>query len=398
MNLRQRVHRALIIEGEERTAMNLDIPNDIRTLHKAFKAKGRELVVVGGAIRDAYMGEVPKDWDLASDAPPDEVIKILNTQRYYIKDIKETGKAFFVIRAFTDNDEYEIATYRKDIYGAPEGDDGRRPKSVEITDIVGDMSRRDLTVNALYYDLDTNEVVDLVGGAEDLKNKRIRSVGSSEQRFGEDKIRILRAMRFAARLDGTIDDDMNTVLNAGVDMSQLAREVVMEEFLKGIKTPKTTGKYLTLLNHYNLLEQVFPGIIKGKVSEDTFMANQNTKLVVASLLAPFANPNIESQLMGLKYSGEFAKDVAFLINTLPNFTPDLISDMKSKRKNVKVSDGEIMEFARIKGLDERLIQAALSFKYPSVDGNEVAQKFGLQKKALGDKINALTVNNFRASL
>jgi hypothetical protein len=115
MNLKESLRIALLLkESEVRVPKNIDIPKDIRMIHKVFTTKGKELFVVGGSIRDALLGKAPKDWDLATDATPDEVIRMLKPHKF-ITNIIETGKAFGVINAFTDNDEFEIATFRRDI-------------------------------------------------------------------------------------------------------------------------------------------------------------------------------------------------------------------------------------------------------------------------------------------
>ena len=115
---------------------------------------------MGGAVRDAILGKRPKDFDLATDAKPDEVLKI--AKDLGMKTV-EVGKSFGVVMV----GGHEIATFRKDI------GKGRRPSSVDYTDIEGDVRRRDLTVNALFYDIDKKEIVDLVGGIADLKKKKL---------------------------------------------------------------------------------------------------------------------------------------------------------------------------------------------------------------------------------
>jgi len=175
--------------------MNITIPDDIRRLHKVFKANGFQLFIVGGAIRDSILRKPIKDWDLATNMLTDDVIKMLRPQKF-ITNIIETGVKFGVVNAFTANDEYEIATFRKDSASS----DGRRPDSVEFADIATDVLRRDLTINALFYDLDTNEIVDLVGGVEDLKNGIVRTVGDPKLRFTEDPLRILRFFRFLTKI------------------------------------------------------------------------------------------------------------------------------------------------------------------------------------------------------
>ncbi len=169
---------------ESRTKMSIPIPNDIIKIKEIFIKNGHKLFVVGGAVRDALLGKTPKDYDLATDAKPDKVESMMQDAGYKTL---ATGKAFGVINVFTDDDEYEIATFRSDIGS------GRRPDSVKFTTIDQDVKRRDLTINALFYDINTGEVVDLVGGVDDLKKGIVRTVGSAEERFGEDRLRILQS-------------------------------------------------------------------------------------------------------------------------------------------------------------------------------------------------------------
>jgi len=116
MSVRENLRGRLLIESEEkRIPMNIEIPDDIRKIEQVFKSNGKKLFVVGGSIRDAILGKEPKDWDLATDAVPDDVIRMLKMQSF-VTNVIETGKAFGVINALTVNDEYEIATFRKDIF------------------------------------------------------------------------------------------------------------------------------------------------------------------------------------------------------------------------------------------------------------------------------------------
>ena len=147
----------------EYSKFRLVIPSDIKKIHKLFKKNKKKLFVVGGAVRDAILGKNPKDFDLATDAKPDEVLAI--AKKGGLKTV-EVGKQFGVVIV----GGHEIATFRKDI------GKGRRPSSVDYTDIEGDVKRRDLTINALFYDLDRGEIVDLVGGIKDLKRIKIRTV------------------------------------------------------------------------------------------------------------------------------------------------------------------------------------------------------------------------------
>ena len=156
------IYLSNLIPLNEYSKFRLNIPSDIRNIHKLFKKNKKKLFVVGGAVRDAILGKNPKDFDLATDAKPDEVLAI--AKKGGLKTV-EVGKQFGVVIVAG----HEIATFRKDV------GKGRRPSSVDYTDIEGDVKRRDLTINALFYDLDRGEIVDLVGGIADLKKKKIRA-------------------------------------------------------------------------------------------------------------------------------------------------------------------------------------------------------------------------------
>jgi tRNA nucleotidyltransferase (CCA-adding enzyme) len=162
---------------EIRLKIVFDLPEDVIKIHSIFNKKNIELYVVGGSVRDTLLGLKPKDFDLVTNILPDEVINLLKNEQFVTK-ILETGKSFGVINVITKDGEYEIATMRKDI-----GSDGRRPNSVEFTNIVEDLNRRDITINALFYDIETGEVVDLVGGIDDLKKGVVKTVGKPEDRF-----------------------------------------------------------------------------------------------------------------------------------------------------------------------------------------------------------------------
>ena len=152
MNL-LREYIGILLEQSQptRTPLNLSIPSDLAKLHQVFKNAGLELFVVGGAVRDTLLNKTPKDYDLATGAPPDEVIALLSSDSSLKIDL--TGKSFGVVRVWTpEGNEYEIATFRRDI------GKGRRPDAVEYTTIEDDVNRRDLTVNALFYDMDSGAV------------------------------------------------------------------------------------------------------------------------------------------------------------------------------------------------------------------------------------------------
>lgn len=171
------------------------IPQSVKELHTLFQSAGKKLYLVGGSVRDFLTGDKPKDFDLATDALPDEVLEIVGDK--YRTNLQ--GRAFGVVVVYTKEipEGMEIATFRSDIYDDKLGK-SRNP-DVKFTTIDQDVLRRDLRINGLFYDLDKKEIVDLVGGIDDIKNGVIGMIGDPDLRIKEDPLRILRAIRMACR-------------------------------------------------------------------------------------------------------------------------------------------------------------------------------------------------------
>ena len=196
--------------------------------------------IVGGAVRDALLGKKPKDFDLATDAHPDEVVSILKAGGF--DTIGEVGQQFGVVIAKTPSfrEGIEIATFREDI------GKGRRPDGVEYSTIDVDVKRRDLTINALFYDIEKGEVVDLVGGVADLQNGHIRTVGNPADRFDEDPLRKLRALRFAGRTGSKLEKETADAIKKDNSLKDISSERIHDEFKKSIVSSKSPKFVLTV--------------------------------------------------------------------------------------------------------------------------------------------------------
>ncbi|MCK6552783.1 CCA tRNA nucleotidyltransferase, partial [Myxococcota bacterium] len=197
----------------------IPVPQELEGLADVFADAGHTLYVVGGAVRDALLGRAPKDLDLATDAPPDEARRILERAG---RTVVEKSAALGVSAVVLGGVSYELASFRTD---ATESD-GRRPRSVTHGTIEDDALRRDLTINALYYDVRAKTVVDLVGGLEDVEHRRARVIGDPDVRFREDGLRVLRFLRLHAKLDGgpTLDADVARALPAHAAMPGVSAE------------------------------------------------------------------------------------------------------------------------------------------------------------------------------
>ena len=312
--------------------LKVNIPSDIKKLYKLFLKNGKQLYVVGGAVRDAILGKSPKDFDLTTDASPDEVMDIAKQGKF--KHTDEVGKAQGVVIV----NGHEIATFRKDI------GKGRRPDAVDYTDIKGDVMRRDLTINALFYDMGRGEIVDLVGGIKDLKKKKIRTVGKPDERFDEDPLRKLRAVRFAGSVGGKMTKDTWSALKQNADLSGVSAERIRDEFIKGITKAKKVPNYFKMLKTLGMFKQIFPGlsVLHGNLKSNDY------KLQIAYMLHTNDKDKVRSKLKSLAYTNQEVNDIWLLIHmSRPiEVIKDLIS-FKKLQSNSKLTTSQVKQWANI---------------------------------------------------
>jgi tRNA nucleotidyltransferase/poly(A) polymerase len=368
-----------------RTKFHIDIPESIQKIHQVFSSNGFELSLVGGAVRDAYLGITPKDYDLATNATPDQVIEILENQPF-VDTIITTGKSFAVVNVIVDGEEFELATYRRDIGST----DGRRPDSVEFTTMEGDAARRDLTLNALFYDLSTGEIIDFVGGLNDLATKTIRTVGKAFDRFEEDKLRILRAIRFAARFGANLSTDIKNELYHA-DLSNISKERIRDEFLKGIKSSKTPYLFFRYLDLYKLFPIVFEGIIDENQTVIYPRYSRNPLIQIARGLF-FQNPT-HKQLNELKYTDKEIKNILFLIDLGRNLSVNTMYRLKKKQNQLGITKEFLKEYFR-ENRTSTVNNLFLEFEL-SVKAIDVIQEFNVEGRALGEKIEELETQKFK---
>lgn len=361
--IRETVREKMVMsESEKRIRMEIPIPQDIQDINRIFKENGHSLYLVGGSVRDAIMEKTPKDYDLATDALPDKVQEMLEAKGYKTLEI---GKAFGIINVVTDSGEYEIATFREDI------GQGRRPDAVSFTDISTDVKRRDLTINALFYDIDSKEVVDLVGGFDDIKNGRIRTVGNPSDRFEEDKLRIMRAIRFAARTGGGLSDDIDKYLKGGFDLDGVSGERIRDEFIKGIKTAKDPKQFLQLNASYGMFDFIFPDLL---IDAEKFLSTHDHIVSIAAILNKNDSDALSKKLNELKYTQKENRSICFLVS-LMSFNSNNVYIHKKDMNKTPLSSSQIKEFANAMGLDMNMIDALIKFEL-SITGDD-AKKAGI---------------------
>lgn len=222
----------------------------------ALRDKGHQALLVGGCVRDILLGREPVDYDVATDATPDEV------QELFPKSIN-VGARFGVIIVATDDGPVpvEVATFRSDIGYS----DGRHPDKVVYTKSPEeDARRRDFTINALLLDPLTNEVLDFVGGRRDLQAGIVRAIGRPADRFHEDTLRMVRAVRFAARFGYGIEASTFTAIRKlAPEIRQVSAERLRDELTK-ILTEGAARRGFELLDETDLLEQLLPEVVRMK--------------------------------------------------------------------------------------------------------------------------------------
>ena len=229
--------------------MDADIDAGALRVVETLRRAGFQALLAGGCVRDLALGRVPKDWDVATDAGPEEVAALF-------EHTVPVGAQFGISLVVLDEGDYEVARFRRD---GPYRD-SRRPASIEPADARADAARRDFTINGLFYDPESGELLDYVGGQRDLDAKVIRAIGDPAARFAEDHLRLLRAVRFAARLDFTIEPATWDVLCAQVEsIASVSAERIRDE-LTLLLTEGGAKCGLRLLDQSGLLQAVLPEV------------------------------------------------------------------------------------------------------------------------------------------
>jgi poly(A) polymerase len=242
------------------SATNQHATEIVRTLRE----RGHQAYLVGGCVRDLLLGREPADYDVATDATPQQVMEIF-PQTFAVGaqfgvvlvPLPKTASGESAVGAGEEVAVVEVSTFRSDVGYS----DGRHPDEVRFSkNPQEDVKRRDFTINGLLLDPITNEVLDYVGGRDDLKAGVVRTIGEPEHRFAEDKLRMLRAVRFAARFDYQIDPStLAPIRRLAAQIHQVSCERVREELTKML-TEGHARRAFELLDESGLLKQVLPEI------------------------------------------------------------------------------------------------------------------------------------------
>src|SRR3972149_7958896 len=249
----------------------MPIPSQVIKVIKDLQNAGYEAYAVGGCVRDILLGVEPKDWDIATSAKPEEIQKIFPKNFYENK--------FGTVTVLENGIEIQVTTYRVDVKYS----DKRHPDSVKFTaSLKEDLARRDFTINAMALDLETYnmkheteenrsfkfqvssfKIIDPFGGQEDLKNKIIRAVGNPKERFSEDALRLLRAVRFASQLNFLINKEtLEAIKEMNKEISFISGERIRDEFVKIIMSDRA-AEGIELLRENGILSIILPEVMEG---------------------------------------------------------------------------------------------------------------------------------------
>jgi tRNA nucleotidyltransferase/poly(A) polymerase len=358
---------------------------DDGTERKTFQKK---LYLVGGAVRDHLAGNTPNDYDLATDATMDEIRMILknagfseikpqtktgaedddvtdkeeyeklpknspNKKKFWVQGTDIQGNEF-VMGIKVNNEEFELATFRKDAKGGV----GGKTRMVFTPNIEDDAARRDFTINAMYIPLTNddgpnNQLLDYSGGFEHLLQNKVRFVGDPKERLGEDELRALRYARFTSQLgDIDVPEEYMKAIEKVKDMPSLQKKIkggklhdrrgrIREEFLKGLKKPNIDPKvYVSMYKKLGLLDTVFPGMSFKLDTEGQFSDKKEKHLAVAWILRENDPDKVYDMLIDSHWTKEEAKRIRFLIAFL-HFHPEMEpEDLEKYRKGMSgVSTG-----------------------------------------------------------
>jgi tRNA nucleotidyltransferase/poly(A) polymerase len=392
--------------SEEYQSVNAEIPmpDEVHLLSSLFKNFGAKLYAVGGAIRDylyhtfhqKHIPYNPKDIDLATDQTPEQVTRILSSPEAVKNGIKvfAKGESFGVISAVMNGKEFEIATFRTEFYDALTGD-GRRPDQVSFSTAKEDAKRRDLNINALFYDLGDKEIRDYNlddsgqgRGLQDIRNKHVRTVGDPFERFREDKLRVLRLVRFFSRFNNDIitkhlDARTLSAVDNFKDLKGVSPERIANEFLSGLSKCLSVKNYLLSFKSLDLLKTVFPGLTPNLSNLELLDGFNDPIAILSYIFRDTDSKVLRDRLNKLTYSNTISDTTSFILNVANNINSQNIIRMLRMRDNL--SDGSkksLINFGKLSGkineinrfLNHRMVTN--SEDYMHLKGKEISQKMG----------------------
>lgn len=286
--------------------MNYQFNDQLSYIFTTLKLNGYQVYLVGGSVRDILLNQDPHDYDIATSAKPKEAFNLFKDYKIKTEGINE-GSLTLII----NDNEYEITTFRLE----DEYKDHRHPSKVEYTtNLSDDLKRRDFTINALAYNPSTG-LIDLYNGLTDIKNRLIRTIGKADKRFNEDALRILRALRFGAQLDFTIEENTSKSIFKNKELlNYLSAERIAEEFIKIILSVNCDK---ILIEYKEIFYQIYPQLRDIPISKykDTCKKVAQCKVDTISRLAIFFSNvyDYKSILSHFNLGKKFENDIEQLI-------------------------------------------------------------------------------------
>lgn len=369
---------------EAEIKLNELIPNDIRVLSNLFKSNNHNLYLVGGAVRDVLLNKLPKDFDVATDANPDEIQKILIDA-----DIKQQsqGVDFGVIVAKMSED-IEIATFRTD-----ESNNSGEMKDISVkfgATIEEDVKRRDLTINGLFFDISNKQIIDLVGGIDDLKNGIIRTIGKPEDRFKEDNLRKLRAVRFASRLGFKLDNGILNAIRRDPSLNVSSHRVV-NELKNSFDRTKSKRHLIELLIDADLTDVIFQNTFMIKAFDN--FEDLSFAEFIFLFVQDFDKKTIEQTLKEHDFSSNVIDTCLFLKQLDLDLKSNAAIDPNMFFKSVKRLGINNISLQFFQDFDDK-IDWLMNFK-PDKDLVQKLMADGFVGKALGVELKRINIEKFK---
>ena len=369
----------------------MPLPNDIRFIIKRLASHGFRADVVGGCVRDFLLGKEPNDYDLTTDATPDEMRAVFSDSRTV-----DTGIKHGTLTVIIDKTPYEITTYRND----GEYTDNRHPDKVTFTRALSeDLSRRDFTVNAMCYN-ESDGFTDLFGGTCDLEKKTVRAVGEPKKRFTEDALRILRALRFASTLGFSIEDKTAAAIRETKHLlSKVSAERIFTEWNKLIAG---VGAYSVISENRDVIEVFIPSLRGAVLPDEKSFTEASPEIRELSIFA-LTNPDTAGEdylsAMRMLKSDNKRRDFGFSVLMALNEKTDTDTDLRLLLVKVgrEVAEG-VLNLKTALGRAEKkdverlaeLLNAGACYRLSDlkINGNDLSS-LGIKGKDIGSTLNAL---------
>jgi tRNA nucleotidyltransferase (CCA-adding enzyme) len=388
--------------------MRITLPQNVQNILTKLTGAGYEAYAVGGCVRDSLLNEEPKDWDITTSAFPDQVKQLFSRT-------VDTGIQHGTVSVLFGKESYEITTYRID----GNYEDSRHPKEVSFTaSLTEDLKRRDFTINAMAYNEESG-LVDLYNGMGDLNQKKIRCVGDPQERFQEDALRMMRAVRFSAQLGFRIEDDvLETIKKLAPNIAKVSEERIRTELVKILES--CHPEEIKLLRETGLMKVFLPEVdmVMSDTNEELKLLKmltqiENIKLRIVGLFFQINSPRIAVEILRrLKFDHITINKTKLLllwVNVNPELTgsgvrkimsqagnqlfPDLFDLQRAVASTLPEKEKEA-SFVRIKeyqkqweGILER--QECVYIKQLAITGEDIIQLGVPQGKQIGEILNYL---------